>query len=520
MERSPAIPLEAPSLWTLLEARVAATPDRMMVIDTKKKQLSFKEFLVRCERVAAGLQDLGISEGTRVAWQLPTTIETIILSMALSRLGALQIPIIHIYRQRELHFIVTESKADFLLTRSTWRGFDYSELAADVARSIEPSPQLVVVDDIFPDGDPSTLADHPSTIDAATGAPLVRWFYYTSGTTSAPKGVQHSDQTLIAGALALVHIVDAQPDDLGSIAFPFAHIGGPDYLGMVLASGMGVVVVEAFDPAEALRLYEELGVTLAGGTTVFYTALLQEHRRHPENEFLPSLRALVGGGAPKPSQIYYECLEELGVPVLHGWAMTECPMLCCGAVIDSDEQRAHSEGAPVRGADVKVVDPGADGVGRLYVRGTMLFHGYVDPVLNKGVFDDGWFDSGDLGYLRPDGHVVIAGRGKDVIIRKGETISAKEIEDILYRHPKVADVAVIGVVDTSRGERVCAVVQLVDAHDSVTLEELGDFCRAEGLINQKVPEQIEVLARLPRNATGKIAKNQLRQQFSGMNQQS
>jgi len=289
---------------------------------------------------------------------------------------------------------------------------------------------------------------------------------------------------------------------------------------MVLASGMGVVVVEAFDPAEALRLYEELGVTLAGGTTVFYTALLQEHRRHPENEFLPSLRALVGGGAPKPSQVYYECLEELGVPVLHGWAMTECPMLCCGAVIDSDEQRAHSEGAPVRGADVKVVDPGADGVGRLYVRGTMLFHGYVDPALNEGVFDDGWFDSGDLGYLRPDGHVVIAGRGKDVIIRKGETMSATEIEDILYRHPKVADVAVIGVVDISRGERVCAVVQLVDAHDNVTLEELGDFCRAEGLINQKVPEQIEVLARLPRNATGKIAKNQLRQQFSGMNQQS
>jgi cyclohexanecarboxylate-CoA ligase len=507
--------LDESSLWSLVSARARQTPDRLMLVDTRDRRITFGEFHARAEQVAAGLWEMGVRDGTRVAWQLPTTIETIVLSLALSRLGAIQIPIIHIYRQRELRFIAEETEAELVITRSEWRGVDYEGLAAEVAGSLLTPPRLLVLDDDLPEGDLSTLPDPPSPVDSSTGRPVVRWYYYTSGTTSAPKGVRHSDQTLLAGALALGSVIQATDQDVGSIAFPYAHIGGPDYIGMVLAYGVPAMVVEAFDPSQAVDLYRRHRVTLAGGTTAFYTALLKERRLRPDEPFIPTLRILVGGGAPKPPHVFFESLEEMEVPIVHGWAMTECPMICCGSVVDTHEQLAYTEGKPVPGAEVKVVDPGLDGVGRLYVRGTMLFDGYVDTKLNADVFDnDGWFDSGDLGYLRDDGHVVIAGRGKDVIIRKGETISAKEIEDVLCRHPKISDVAVIGVTDRDRGERVCAVIESAPAHDPLTLAELGEFCRSEELINQKIPEQLEIVDSLPRNATGKVAKNELRALFN------
>jgi acyl-CoA synthetase (AMP-forming)/AMP-acid ligase II len=337
----------------------------------------------------------------------------------------------------------------------------------------------------------------------------VRWIYSTSGTTAAPKCVRHTDATLIAGGSGLAAALAATPDDVGSIAFPYTHIGGPDYLVMMLLRGMSAVLLESFAPEQAIPVFRRHGVTLSGGSTAFYQAFLAEQRKQPGAKLLPSLRALAGGGAPKPPELFWQVRRELGVPILHGYGMTECPMIASGSPSDSDEQLANTDGRPVAGCELRVVD------GEIRVRGPMLCRGYTDPALTAEAFDaDGFFRTGDLGELRPDGHVVLSGRSKELIIRKGENVSPREVEDLLATHPSVAAVAVIGLPDAERGERVCAVVETRPGAAPLALGDIVAFCRKAGLMAQKIPEQLEVVDALPRNATLKILKHELRARFS------
>src|SRR5690606_9441251 len=209
---------------------------------------------------------------------------------------------------------------------------------------------------------------------------------------------------------------------------------------------------------------------------------------------LPTLRLRAGGGAPKPPELYYEVKRELcPLGTLHGYGMTECPMIAQGAPSDTADQLANTQAKPVAGCEVRTVAadgqvcaPGVDGEVRL--KGSMLFKGYTDESLNAEAFDDeGYFRTGDVGHLREDGHIVLTGRLKDIIIRKGENISAKEIEDVLYTHPKVGDVAVIGVPDRERGEMVCAVVESAAGAEPLTFDEMTAHCREAGLMTQKIP---------------------------------
>src|SRR5581483_7592990 len=237
--------------------------------------------------------------------------------------------------------------------------------------------------------------------------------------TSEPKGVQHTDRTLMAGGKGFAYAIQMTGDDVGSIAFPFAHIGGPDYLVTCLASGFPAVLMEAFVPDETPELFARLGVTMAGGSTAFYTAFLNEQRKGGGAQVYPTLRVLSGGGAPKPPEIYYEVKREMGIPLAHGYGMTEVPMICQGSINDSDDQLANTEGAPVFGAEVRIVRsdgaiaaPGEEGEVR--VRGPMVFKGYTDPSLNASAFDaDGFFRTGDLARARADGHIGLTGRLKD-----------------------------------------------------------------------------------------------------------
>jgi acyl-CoA synthetase (AMP-forming)/AMP-acid ligase II len=510
----------ARTFWELIDRRAQATPDQLMLLDEADRTLTFGQFRDRAERVAAGLYEMGISEGSRVSWQLPTRISTIVLSAALGRLGAIQNPIIHLYREREVGFALRQTGARFFFIPGVWRGFDYSALAEKVTADLAQPPRIVVVeDDDLPEGDPSTLPPPPPLLPAEE-AP-VRWIYYTSGSTADPKGVQHTDQSLIAGGWGLAVALDMSSDDVGSMAFPFAHIGGPDYLVTILCHGFPVVLVEAFSPPDTLPFFRKHGVTMAGGSTAFYIAFLGEQRKDPAVPVLPTLRLMSGGGAPKPPEVHYEVQREVGGRgTVHGYGMTEVPMIAQGSPHDTDEQLANTDGAPVVGADVRIVKldgspAGPDEEGEIRVKGPMVFRGYTDPALNAEAFDaDGYFRTGDLGKLRPDGHLSITGRLKDVIVRKGENISAKEIEDLLYKHPKVAEVAVIGLPDPERGERVCAVVQPAPG-EPLTFQEMVDYCRQAGLMTQKIPEQLELRTdEMPRAGTGKIVKNKLKEQYS------
>jgi cyclohexanecarboxylate-CoA ligase len=303
--------------------------------------------------------------------------------------------------------------------------------------------------------------------------------------------------------------------DVGSIAFPYAHIGGPDYLVTMLVNGFPAVLLERFVPADAVETYRRHGVTMAGGSTAFYTMFLAEQRKQPDRPIIPTLRLLSGGGAPKPPEVYHEVASEMEIPVAHGYGMTECPMISQGSPHDSADQLAHTEGKPVFGCRVDVVgsngaaaEPGTPGEVR--VSGPMVFKGYTDSSLDAAAFDDqGRFCTGDIAIKHADGHITLTGRIKDVIIRKGENISAKEIEDVLYTHPSVGAVAVIGLPDAERGERVCAVIETADGAEPLTLDAMTDACSQAGLMRQKVPEQLEIVSQLPRNATMKVLKYQL-----------
>ncbi len=334
-------------------------------------------------------------------------------------------------------------------------------------------------------------------------------FLYTSGTTADPKGVRHTDGTLLAGGEAMADALGMTPDDVGSIAFPFAHIAGPDYVLAMLVVGFPAVLLERFEPHDAVAAYRRHGVTMAGGSTAFYQALLAVQRETPDEPILPTLRCLSGGGAAMPPAIFHAVRAELGVPTLHGYAMTEAPMAMMGRYGDPDELLATTAGPAVRGVEARIADDG-----EIQLRGTTVTPGYTDPELDAAAFTgDGWFRTGDLGELH-DWRLVVTGRRKDIIIRKGENISALEIEHLAATHPAIRDVAVIGVPDEERGELVCAVVE-PEPGRTIDLAGLVAHLADAGIMRQKLPERLELVDAMPRSATlGKVLKAELRKRFA------
>ncbi|MDX6284583.1 MAG: cyclohexanecarboxylate-CoA ligase [Frankiales bacterium] len=509
--------LEAPTVWELVRRRGEQSRDVPALLDADGRSVTFGELADRVERVAAGLHAQGVGPGSVVTWQLPTRIESVLIALALARLGAIQNPIIHLYREREVGAVLRASQPQFFVVPGVWRDRDFESMAKTLAAELSSPPAVIVVgDDVVPDGDSSTLPAPPQSGDD------VRWVYYTSGTTSDPKGVRHTDQTLMAGGRGLAAALDMQPDDIGSMAFPFSHIAGPDYLFMMVAVGHPALLLEAFVPADAVEQFKKHKVTMIGGGTAFYSMFLAEQAKTPKQKpFIPTLRKISGGGAPKPAELFYAVQRDVGVPLCHGYGMTEVPMIAQASPHDTDDQLAHTEGAPVRGIEVRIVK--ADGAvaangeeGEVRVRGPIVCKGYTDDAATVDGWDDeGWFKTGDLGVLRDDGHVSLTGRLKDVIIRKGENISAKELEELLFTHPKVGDVAVVGLPDAERGELVCAVVEPPEGGDELTFDEMVDHLTAAGLMKQKIPERLEVIDKLPRNETlNKVLKYKLRERFT------
>lgn len=363
------------TFWELIERRAALTPDRAVLIQGDRT-LTFGELRTRAERVAAGLYAAGIRPGTVVAWQLPTRLETVLLSFALTRIGAVQTPVIPFYRDREVGFALRESKAEYFAVPGTWRGFDHTAMAGRLSADLPHPPRIIEAYDTLPDGDPSTLPPPP-----ADGTP-VRWIYWTSGTTSDPKGVLHTDRSLIAGGSCLAHALHLSADDIGSMAFPFAHVAGPDYSVMLLLYGFPAVLFEHFAMPDALADYRRHGVTVAGGSTAFYSMFLTEQRKAPDTPLIPTLRLLAGGGAPKPPEIYHAVVREMGVQLTHGYGMTEVPMITMGAPDDTVEHLAETEGRPPEGMEIRITDEdgkplpyGTDGEVRL--RGEAVCQGYL-----------------------------------------------------------------------------------------------------------------------------------------------
>ncbi len=505
--------LQGRTLWELIDQRVAATPDALMILDEGGRSLTFADYQVEAERAAAGLANLGVKEGTVVSWQLPTWIESIVLVAALSRLGAIQNPMLPIYREREVGFITGQAKAELLIVPSVWNSFDFEAMATEIARD-RSGVDVLVADKALPQGDPAMLGARP-----ASGDDPIRWLFYTSGTTSDPKGAQHTDASIAAVGAGMGACLGLVESDRSALVFPFTHIGGITWLYSSLQFGCSLVIMEAFHPQRTPEVLSAADVTVAGSGTPFHMAYLAYQRDRDEPIF-PHIRNFPGGGAPKPPQLVYDMRETFDAPVLSGYGLTEAPILTMAAVGDSDDELARSEGKPMPGVELRLVKPdgtpaGAGEEGEVRAKAPQLMKGYLDSSLDADAFDDeGYFRTGDLGRLDEQGNLLITGRLKDIIIRKGENVSAKEVEDMLYTHPSVADVGVIGVPDAERGEMVVAVVQLAPGVDAFTLPEMSEYLRAEGLMVQKLPERLEIVEVLPRNPAGKILKQDLKARYS------
>lgn len=510
-------PREGPSAALSRLAREA--PGHLLFIDGADR-VSAGELERRAVALSAGLRSLGIARGDVVSWQLPNWIEGVVLVFALDRLGAVSNPILPIYREREVGFVVRQSGARALVVPGQVRGCDHRELADEVRRGA-PDLEHVVVARARPATGQVSFADllgrGEGRTEAATppGPNDACALFYTSGTTAEPKGVMHTHSTL--GSFLRVQGVAVGPEGgrVGILLFPLTHVGG------VCAYGIGPVVhrtravlLDPFDPAVALDLIEREGVTSAGGPTPILQALLSSPGFAPARVRSVAVAGL--GATDVPPSLVREVGERLGAFVYRSYGMTECPMATAGRRGDPPGALAGTDGRPSPGVTVRVVGESGDvlGPGRegeLEIFGPQLCVGYADAGLDREAFTaDGFLRSGDLAVVDADGFVRITGRRKDVILRKGETLSARAIEDELAAHPAVLEAAVVGLPDPSRGERVCACLVLRPDASGLDLEGVREFLLARGVMVQKVPEQLEILPELPRTATGKVRKGDLR----------
>jgi cyclohexanecarboxylate-CoA ligase len=331
---------------------------------------------------------------------------------------------------------------------------------------------------------------------------------YTSGTTADPKGVLHNHRTLGYENRSIIELFRLGGADTVFTASPATHITGFLY-GILLPPMLGVasVLMDVWDPIIAARLIEAEACRFTVGATPFLRGLVDAYAARGTP---CALTTFLCGGADVPPELVYRAREVLGSTVLRIYGSSEFPTFSSAGPDDKPSVGAETEGMPIGPANGRIDRPDSNGIGELLVQGPELFLGYLDGSLNQGAFTtDGYFRTGDLARIDGRGAVTIMGRKKDIIIRNGENISAKEVEDILYEHPSVHQVAVVAMPDARTGEKVCAFVVAAPG-TSPTLDELCGHLAAHHIARQKLPEWLELVDSLPTTASGKVQKFVLR----------
>jgi len=479
-------------------------------------QTSFAALAAAAERLAGGLAARGVRAGDVVAFQLPNWTETLVVLLAAARLGAVANPVLPIYRRRELGFILAEAGARVLFIPGRYRDCDHRALVRELRPALPALEHVVVVRDEPADGalayaEVAATTPAPPAADAGAIALLI----YTSGSTADAKGVLHSHDTLLAEARSLGPVHGISAADTVLMPSPLTHISGIVHALLVPAVfGTTAVLMDRWEAGAARALIAAARVTYMVGAPTFLRDLAAGTPGAPAH-----LRLFSCGGADVDPALVREAAARLGCVAKRVYGSTEFPTVTTTGPDDPPERRIDSEGHAIGANEVRLVDeegaavaPGREG--EILARGPECFLGYRNPALNGDAFTaDGWFRTGDLGTLDAEGYLRITGRRKDVIIRKGENISARELEDLLAAHPAVAEVAVVGVPDAVAGEIACAVLRLRPGARPPTLAELAEQLTARGLSRRKLPERLEVVADFPRTASGKIVKRTLREQL-------
>jgi len=511
-----------------LDACVAHCPDRDALVAVRieagdTQRFTYRELATMADRIAVGLSRLGVVRGDVVAMQLPNWWQFTALYLACSRIGAVVNPLMHIFRERELGFMLGHGQAKLLVVPRRFRGFDFEAMARGLKPSLPALERIVVVDDDGPDGFETLLAGPAWEREPDARAILARsrpgpddvtQLIYTSGTTGEPKGVMHSANTLFANILPYAARMRLGADDVVLMASPMAHQTGFMYGLMmpVLLRARGVLQ-DVWEPVRAAELIRVERVTFTMASTPFLSDLTRVVKE--AGRPVPSLRTFLCAGAPIPGALVEQARATLGTKIVSAWGMTENGAVTTILLDDDDERACTTDGCPLPGVDLKVVDAAGGELprgesGRLLVRGCSNFGGYLKRPQLNGTDADGWFDTGDLARMDANGYIRISGRSKDVIIRGGENIPVFEIESLLYRHPAVAQVAIVAYADDRLGERACAIV-VPRAGQSLDLEAMVAFLKAQKVALQYVPERLIVCDAMPATPSGKIQKFRLRE---------
>lgn len=519
-------PMKDQGLWrdeTLdiyVQRALKHVPDKQAVIayvtgSQEPIRLTYRELAARVDRIARGLVALGVGHQDVVTFQLPNCWEFVALTLACVRIGAVANPVMPIFRQRELKFMLNFGESKVFIVPRTHRRFDHEAMARQMLPELPLLQHLIVVDGDGEDSFDARLmrADTPALTGPGLSPDEVLLLMYTSGTTGEPKGVMHTSNTLFAALHAYIEAMALGESDIVLSASPMAHLTGYGYLVLLpIILNATTVLQPVWDAHAALRIARAEGVTFSMASTAFVSDLCNAVQAGEEKP--PTFDKFLCSGAPIPPILIDRAYELMGMRVCSAWGMTEMGSATVTVPALALSKSSVSDGRPIRGMEVKVVD--AEGkslplgeTGEILFRGASLFAGYLKrPELNH-VDADGWFKTGDRGFLDAEGYIRIAGRSKDLVIRGGENIPVIEVENLLYKHPSVSGVAIVGYPDSRLGERMCAFVVLRPGSE-LSLATVSRYFEEQGVAKQYCPERLEIVDDLPHTPSGKIQKYLLR----------
>ena len=508
------------SLADYWQQTARAMPDKIAVVDNHGASYTYSALDHAASCLANWMLAKGIESGDRIAFQLPGWCEFTVIYLACLKIGAVSVPLLPSWREAELVWVLNKCQAKMFFAPTLFKQTRPVDLILPLQNQLPQLQQIVGVDKLAPATSSLSLsqiiADNtPLTTAITTHGDELAAVLFTSGTEGLPKGVMLTHNNILASERAYCARLNLTWQDVFMMPAPLGHATG--FLHGVTAPfliGARSVLLDIFTPDACLALLEQQRCTCMLGATPFVYDLLNVLEKQPAD--LSALRFFLCGGTTIPKKVAREC-QQLGIKLLSVYGSTESSPHAVVNLDDPLSRFMHTDGYAAAGVEIKVVDdarktlpPGCEG--EEASRGANVFMGYFDePELTARALDEeGWYYSGDLCRMDEAGYIKITGRKKDIIVRGGENISSREVEDILLQHPKIHDACVVAMPDERLGERSCAYVVLKAPHHSLSLEEVVAFFSRKRVAKYKYPEHIVVIEKLPRTASGKIQKFLLR----------
>jgi acyl-CoA synthetase (AMP-forming)/AMP-acid ligase II len=494
-------------------------PDRVLVVD-REREFTLRQLDDEARTLARALVGRGYKPGDTISFQLPNWYETVVINLAAAMAGLVVHPLVPIYRDMEVSFMLQDCRSKLIFIPGTFRKYDYREMMRRVSPNFASPVEVVVVrgssDEYLSYTDLLAQADEATELPGAD-PDAIKMIMYTSGTTGRAKGVLHSHNTLQAENRGRLTHLNLTPQDVMFNPSPVTHVTGALYsLCLPFTVGITTVMLDIWDAELAFDMMRRRKVNGIVAATIFLQGLVDEAKKRGDT--LPDLRFFLCGGAQVPPDLVREAARIFpNCVAARIYGSTELPCITAGVNSKDLQDLGADTDGQIWLTDAIVADP-ATGVplqegqeGEILAKAPQQFLGYIHVEDNADAFDEnGYFRMGDLGRIVHDDFIVVTGRKKDLIIRAGENISPKEIEDILFNHPAVADIAIVAMPNERTGEAACAFI-IPREGQTIDLPEIKRYLMERGTAMQKIPERLEIVSELPRTSVGKVRKDILRQ---------